>query len=265
VARSGGSTSPESTMVNALEWWGSYEASKVITISRWMQEHISTLFNLPPSKIEVIPNGIDVSKFEGHEDGQSVRRELKVGPAESLITSVGRMTPQKGFDNLLKAFPRILEAVPDSRLLIIGDGYMRDELESLAKREGVAERTLFPGFLNDEQMISALKSSNVVVVPSRFEPFGITALEAMAAGTPVVVAGVGGLAEIIADRVDGIQVDPNKPESIAEGVVRMLSDARMASGFARRAKEKVRTYNWGTVAEATLRVYEQAARDVRYE
>ena len=62
-----------------------------------------------------------------------------------------------------------------------------------------------------------------------------------------------------------IQVDPNKPESIAEGVVRMLSDARMASGFARRAKEKVRTYNWGTVAEATLRVYEQAARDVRYE
>jgi glycosyltransferase involved in cell wall biosynthesis len=65
--------------------------------------------------------------------------------------------------------------------------------------------------------------------------------------------------------VDGIQVDPNKPESIAEGVVRMLSNASMASAFARRAKEKVKTYNWGTVAEATLRVYEQAVRDARYE
>ncbi|MDA4117674.1 MAG: glycosyltransferase family 4 protein [Thaumarchaeota archaeon] len=192
AARSGGSTSPDSNFVHGLEKWGSSEAAKVITVSKWMEEHVSSLFGIPPGKVEVIPNGIDASKFDGAFDRESARSDIGVGPAEPLITCVGRMTPQKGFDNLLRAFPRILSSAPNSKLLLIGEGHMREELEALAKREGVADRTLFWGFVTDEQMISALKSSDVVVVPSRFEPFGITALEAMSAGVPVVVARVGG-------------------------------------------------------------------------
>lgn len=102
------------------------------------------------------------------------------------------------------------------------------------------------------------------MIPSRFEPFGITALEAMAGGVPLVVSRVGGLAEIVDDKVDGLWVNPGDPSSIADGVVRLLTNSEMASQLAAKAKEKVKRYNWSTVAEETLNVYEKAIRDVRY-
>ena len=141
---------------------------------------------------------------------------------------------------------------------------MRGELELLAKREGIANKTMFTGFIDDKRLVEALKSSNAVVIPSRFEPFGITALEAMAAGAPVVVSRVGGLAEIVDDRIDGLEVEPQNSRSIAEGLVRVLNDPSMAAQLAARAGEKVKSYTWGSAAEATLRVYGRAVRDSRY-
>jgi glycosyltransferase involved in cell wall biosynthesis len=264
-SRSSSSRSPESAMVEGLEWWGSYEAARVIGVSGWMESEIISQFKVPPQKVVEIPNAVDVSKFERPVDIEATRRKWGVGPGDRLIAAVGRLTSQKGFDDLIRAYPTIRKSVPDARLLVMGDGYMRGELEALAKTEQVRSTTTFSGFVSDTDLVDAIKSSDVVAVPSRFEPFGIVALEAMAAGVPVVVSRVGGLAEIVDDAVDGLEVNPNSPASVADGVVRLLSDRAFASRLAAKARDKVKAYNWESSARRTQEAYEAAIGDSRYE
>lgn len=264
-SRSASSRSPESSMVEGLEWWGSFEATRVIAVSGWMKSEAVSHFKLPPEKVAEIPNAVDVSRFSRPVDVEATRSKWKAQPGERLITAIGRMTSQKGFDDLIRAYHEIRKAVPESRLLLMGDGYMRAELESLAEAEQVRGTTTFAGFVSDSDIVDAIRSSDLVAVPSRFEPFGIIALEAMAGGSPVVVSKVGGLAEIVEDGVDGLEVEPNSPSSLAKAAVRLLSDRALASQLAARAKEKVKAYNWEASAIKTLDVYQLALGVTKFE
>jgi glycosyltransferase involved in cell wall biosynthesis len=252
-------------MVEGLEWWGSFEAAKVIAVSGWMKSEVVSQFKLPAEKVNEIPNGVDVEKFSKAVDVEATRSRWKLQPGEKLITAVGRLTSQKGFDDLIRAYPAIRRSVPGSRLLVVGDGYMRGELESLAEAEHVREHTTFAGFVSDSDLVDVIKSSDLVVVPSRFEPFGIIALEAMAGGSPVVVSRVGGLAEIVEDGVDGLEVNPNDPSSLAKAAVMVLSDRDLGSRLAARAKEKAKSYNWDSSAVKTLDVYREAMGEAKFE
>lgn len=252
-------------MVEGLEWWGSFEAARVVAVSGWMKSEVLTRLRTPGEKIEQIPNAVEPLKFEGLVDVKAARARWNVGEGQRMITAVGRLTPQKGFDDLIRAYPTIRRAVPESRLVIVGDGHMRGELESLADREHVRDGTTFAGFIDDDELVAALKSSDVVVVPSRFEPFGIVALEAMAAGVPLVVSRVGGLAEIVEDSVDGIEVEPNNPSAIAAATVRILSDRELVSRLVTKGEEKVKSYSWENVAKRTLGVYQEAVKVTKYE
>jgi glycosyltransferase involved in cell wall biosynthesis len=265
ASRSSHSRSPESVMVEGLEWWGSFEAARVIGVSGWMKAEVVSTFKIPPDKVAEIPNAVDPLKFEGTVDTRAIKEKWKIGEGDKLITAVGRLTAQKGFDDLIRAYPIIKRSIPASRLLLVGDGYMRGELEALAQQQQVRDSTTFAGFVNESDLVGALKSSDVVAVPSRFEPFGIIALEAMAAGAPVVVSRVGGLAEIVDDSVDGVEVEPNNPESIAEATVRVLSDRVLASRLAERGREKAKAYSWLNAAKRTLQTYQEAAQESRYE
>jgi glycosyltransferase involved in cell wall biosynthesis len=264
-SRSSSIRTPESAMVGGLEWWGSYEAAKVIAVSEWMKSEVVSQFKLPPGKVVEISNAVDTAKFEKSVDVAATRMKWKVQPGEKLITAVGRLTSQKGFDDLIRAFAVVQRSIPGAKLLVMGEGYLRGELEALANGEGVAARITFAGFVSDDDLVDAIKSSDMVAVPSRFEPFGIIALEAMAAGVPIVVSRVGGLAEIVEDDVDGLEVDPNSPYSIARATIRLLSDPALASRLAARAREKVKSYNWKSSASKTLEVYEAAIGEARYE
>jgi glycogen synthase len=265
ASRSSNSPSPESAMVEGLEWWGSFESARIIAVSGWMKSEVVSMFKVPEEKVTEIPNAVDPQKFEGPVDIQAIRAKWRVMEGEKLITAVGRLTSQKGFDDLIRAYPMIMHAIPASRLLIVGDGYMRRELESLAERESVGDRVTFAGFVSESDLVGALRASNMVAVPSRFEPFGIIALEAMAAGVPLVVSRVGGLAEIVEDRVDGLEVDPNSPSAIAEAAIRILSDRTLASRLAEKGREKAKAYSWNIAAKKTLQTYEEAAAESRYE
>ena len=265
ASRSSTISTPESAMVHGLEWWGSFEAARVIAVSGWMKSRAIEEFKLPEAKVHEIPNGVDTGMFARKVDVEATRSRWNVGPGDRLITAVGRLTSQKGFDDLIRAYPEIRRSIPNSRLLFLGDGYMRAELESLALAERVRDATTFAGFVSDSDLVAAIKSSDVVAVPSRFEPFGIIALEAMAGGSPVVVSKVGGLAEIVEDGVDGLEVDPNSPSSLAKAAVRILSDRELASRLAARAREKAKSYSWEVAAERTLKVYQAAAAEAKYE
>jgi glycosyltransferase involved in cell wall biosynthesis len=264
-SRSSSSSSPESSMVEGLEWWGSFEATRVIAVSGWMKSEVINQFKLPPEKVHEIHNGVDVEMFSRPVDVEATRNRWRVLPGERLITAVGRLTSQKGFDDLIRAYPEIRRSVPGSRLLVVGDGYMRGELESLADAEHVRGSTTFAGFVSDSDLVDVIKSSDMVAIPSRFEPFGIIALEAMAAGSPIVVSRVGGLAEIVEDGVDGLEADPNDPSSLARAAIRVLSDQELASRLSAEAKKKVKAYNWESAASKTLEVYEAAMSGTKFE
>jgi len=265
ASRSSNSPSAESAMVEGLEWWGSFEAARVIAVSGWMRSEVLTRLKLPEGKVMQIPNAVEPLKFEGPVDAKAARARWNVREGQKMITAVGRLTSQKGFDDLIRAYPAIRRAVPESRLVIIGDGHLRGELESIAEQEHVRDNTTFAGFISDAELVAALRSSDAVVVPSRFEPFGIVALEAMAARVPLVVSRVGGLAEIVEDSVDGIEVEPNNPSAIAAATIRILSDSELASRLVARGEEKAKSYSWENVAKRTTSVYQDAARVTKYE
>jgi glycosyltransferase involved in cell wall biosynthesis len=136
---------------------------------------------------------------------------------------------------------------------------MRSDLEHEVFDSGLEWRVSFTGFLPDGELIQFLKSADVLVVPSVYEPFGIVALEGMAAGVPVVVSNVDGLSEVIKHDYNGVYVYPHDSSSIAWGISRVLSDANYAQWLVKNAKSDIcEKYNWDFVASITIDAYKKA-------
>lgn len=257
--RSQGIHTPDSSTLQGLEWWGTYEAKRLIVTTQAMRHEVLGQFHLPVEKVDTIPNAVDVEGFQVDVDASEVKRSLGLRGSEHLVLFVGRLTSQKGVEHLIDAFPVVLHSHPDARLVIIGDGYMLEELRSRAESRGVGSATLFTRFVSDEDLVPLLKSADVQVVPSIYEPFGIAALEGMAAGTPVVASSVGGLREVIQHGKTGVWVNPRDPSSIAWGIKSILSDRQYASRLVRNAKRQIEhRFNWDAVAAETERCYERA-------
>ena len=258
IGRSGGLYVPDSFTKDSIEWWGTYEAAYVIAVSEPLRDEIISHFKVPEWKVVAVPNGIDVTKFERDVNKEGVRAKYGVMPGELLILAVGRLTPQKGFQHLIYAMPQILRRHPKAKLLIVGDGWMRGELERAAYEVGCHERIRFTGFLSDDELIELYLSADLLVVPSIYEPFGITALEGMAAGLPVVASKVGGLQYIVEHERTGIWVIPGDPRSIAWGVDYVLSNPDRAKQMGENARRKVKNeYSWDIIAERTIGIYKK--------
>jgi glycosyltransferase involved in cell wall biosynthesis len=251
--------SPDSYMIDSLEWWMTYEAGKVILCSSSMRAEISNHFHLPSDKIVVIPNAIDTSEYERNVDREAVRRRYGIGPYEKLVLFVGRLVPQKGVEYLIRAVPLITQQHYGAKFIIAGDGWSRSHLESMAASIAGRDRVRFLGFISDSDRVELLMSADALVVPSIYEPFGIVALEGMAAGVPIIASNVGGLSEIIDHDRTGVRVFNENPESIAWGVNRVLSDQGYSHWLTQNAKKKVEdVFSWKAVSKRTIEVYMQA-------
>jgi len=261
VGRAQGLHSPDSYLIDGVEWWMTYEAERVISCSSSMKWELEHHFHLPPEKIIVIPNAVDTSKYEKKISRESVKRRYRIEPYEKVVLFIGRLVPQKGVEYLVKAIPLILQQHGNVKFVIAGDGWSKNYLEDLARSTGLGDKTRFLGFVSDSELTELTMSADVLVVPSVYEPFGIVALEGMAAGVPVVAANVGGLSEIIEHDRTGVLVYPKNPESIAWGVNRVLSDPGYSNWLVQNAKRKVQeVYSWEAVAQRTIEVYEGVCR-----
>lgn len=257
--RSGGINTPENKMVDSLEWWSTYESSLIIVCSNSMLNDTHNHFQVPPDKIRVIPIGIDPSRFRGkYLDRSAVRRKYGVFPDEKLVLFVGRLTNQKGCEYLIRSIPFVSRYF-NMKLLIAGEGYLRGELESIAERAGVRSRTIFAGYVGDDDLTELFQSSDLMVIPSIYEPFGVVALEAMAAGLPVVASSVDGLAEVVRHEQNGILVFPRDSSSIAWGISRILSDPSNTGRLEENASKDIEDrFSWKAVAQETANSYSQA-------
>ncbi|TYO93888.1 1,4-alpha-glucan branching protein domain-containing protein [Desulfallas thermosapovorans] len=235
--------------IHSLEQELANRADLIIGCSRYMGREIARLFNQPADKINIIPNGVDI-------DSISPDREKKSPGEEKSIVFLGRLVPEKGVQVLIKALPLILQQAGPVKLHIAGKGPYQSELAKLARDLGVAGQVHFNGFVNDHDRNKLLGRSDVAVFPSLYEPFGIVALEAMAAGIPVVVSDTGGLRDIIEHGIDGYCAPPGDPAMLAHYIAELLNNPELARHFTRRARRNVAVkFNWQQIASDTLEVY----------
>lgn len=244
--------------INDSEWQLTYEASEVIVNSNYMKNEIQRIFGLPYDKINVIPNGVKLDKFEGIERDYDLRRQYAMDN-EKIILYVGRLVYEKGVQNLIGAMPKILENYHDSKLVICGRGGMMDELKQEAHNLGIDEKVYFVGYCDAAKVQKMYINADIAVFPSTYEPFGIVALEGMLSGTPTVVSDVGGLNEIVEHGVTGMKSYAGNSNSIADSILALLYDQELCDRVSKNAIEVVKEkYNWNIIAQATFKTYEKA-------
>ena len=244
--------------INDTEWLLTYEATEVIVNSNFMKGHIQGLFGLPFDKINVIPNGINLTNFNGIDRDYDFRRQY-AADNEKIILYMGRLVYEKGVQHLISAMPKILNGYNDAKLIIAGKGGMIDELKAEAEALGLGNKVYFTGYLDSKQVQKMYKCADVAVFPSTYEPFGIVALEAMLAGVPTVVSDVGGLNEIVEHGVTGMKSYAGNANSIADSILNILYDHQLAANVSKNAKAKVKElYNWNKIAQDSHFVYQKA-------
>jgi glycogen(starch) synthase len=177
---------------------------------------------------------------------------------EKLVFFVGRLVAEKGAEILVRAAPFVLQEMPSVRFVIAGRGPETARIQQVIKELELQTHVTLAGFISDDERDQIFKTADCAVFPSLYEPFGIVALEAMAARVPVVVSEVGGLREVVQHGETGITVYPNNPESCARGILHTLQNPQWAAMRVANAYRKVLTvYNWQTIAAQTTAVYQR--------
>ncbi len=246
--------------VNDVEWMLTYEASQVICNSMYMKNEIKNLFGKPLEDVHVVPNGINVNKFDGKERDWEFRRNY-AADYEKIIFFAGRIVNEKGIQVLLNAAPKILANYPNVKFVIAGRGPCMEELQGLTRYLGLEQKVYFTGYLNDVQITKMYKAIDVATFPSLYEPFGIVALEGMLAGAATVVSDSGGLNEIVSHRIDGMKSYAGNPNSLADSILECLYDEQLCAQMAKKAQEKVvKEFNWDTISKKTMDVYKTAIK-----
>ncbi len=239
-------------------------SSRVIACSDYMAEEISNIFEIPRQKVTVIPNGIDTARFDalaGH-DFSALRAGFAL-PHERLVFAVGRVVYEKGFQVLIDAAPYVLTSMPETKFVLAGKGPMLDELRLRVQENDLGDKFHVAGFVSDETRDGLLMACDVAVFPSLYEPFGIVALEGMAARAPVVVSNVGGLQEVVEHGETGIITYAGDPASLAWGILHTLQHPQWAVARANNAYQTVLTkFNWFTIAGQTAQVYTSVLAEV---
>ncbi|MFV9505984.1 MAG: glycosyltransferase family 4 protein [Oscillochloridaceae bacterium umkhey_bin13] len=223
------------------------EANAVTACSQCLLDHATALEPAISGKGHVIYNGIDLKRFAD----QSRYRHPR-----PYILAYGRLIPKKGFALLLEAFAQIATRYPEHDLLLAGEGEQRVELEQLSSQLGLAERVHFYGRASQTELVHLLNACTLLVVPSREEPFGIVALEGMAAGKPVLATRVGGLPELLPSPPNRL-VEPTI-EGLVGGLHSFLNETANNTVLAQINRELAQNYSWEQVTQKYMASYMQA-------
>jgi len=219
-------------------------------------------YGIAAEKIAIITPGFFPGKY--HKIDKSSLSEVikKYKLTERFVFTVGRITPYKGYDLLIKAFKYVVQEIPKVKLVLAIGSHepaeieKRNELAQLAEGLGLANNTHFYGHV--EELEAFYNAAEVLVMPSTYEPFGMVAIEAMACGTPAVVTDRGGLKDFLTDGQDALLVDPIDTKALAEAILKLLKDKPLYEEIAHKGCEKAySTFTWERIAASTLKIISQ--------
>jgi phosphatidylinositol alpha-1,6-mannosyltransferase len=220
-------------------------AHAIVTVSRFGQDALIERYRVPPDKIALISNGIDLARFQPQPDNPALRRRYGLGDARILLT-VGRLSERKGIDRMIEALPAVLSRHPKAHYLLVGDGEYRAHLERLVASMRLTGHVTFAGRVPDHCLLDHYAIADVFVMPHRQLPngdtegFGMVFLEANACGVPVVAGVSGGAPDAVQNDVNGLAVDGDDVAAIAQAASRLLEDAHLRERLRQGGLARVR-------------------------
>jgi glycosyltransferase involved in cell wall biosynthesis len=238
---------------------------RFIVVSEALRRTLINTHKIPPGKVIKIYNGIELNEYkpngkEVRSQKSEVRREFGLTKDVPVIAAIGRMVWQKGFKYLIECVPEIVRTYPDAKILIIGDGPLRQRLEALSKELRVRGNVIFAGFRSDiKEILSAI---DILAIPSLLEGFPMITLEGMAMAKPIVATNIDGITEQISDGINGILVPSKNPSALAKAVIRVLIDKELARTMGLVARKKVeQEFSVEKMVAETEKVYLSLLKD----
>lgn len=239
--------------VYEIEKAGMTLADKVIAISHWTKNIVMKHYGIPEYKIEVVHNGIDATEY----CGQNVRlKELKEA-GYKIVLFVGRLTLQKGPDYFIKVAKRVLEFNPKVYFIVAGSGDMERQTIDDAARLGISDRVIFCGFLRGQELNDLYASADLYILPSISEPFGLTPLESLVNGTPVLVSNQSGVAEVLKH---ALKADFWDVDDMTDKILSVINYAPLQRTLAVNGEAEARRTTWLESAKKCLNIYNQVIR-----
>ena len=242
--RSGGNVNPE---VYRIEKRGMDAASKIITVSNLTKEIVIHKYNIHPDKVETVYNAVEHESVNGNVI-------LKKGFDEKVVTFLGRITMQKGPEYFIEAAYKVLKAMNNVRFVMAGSGDMMERMIRRAASLGITDRFHFTGFLKGRDVFTLLSMSDVYIMPSVSEPFGISPLEAMQSNVPVIISKQSGVSEIL---THAVKTEFWDIDAMADAIYGILNYPALARMFIRNGKEEVIRLKWDNSARHVRDIYER--------
>ena len=247
--RSGGSANPA---IYEIEKNGMDQADQIITVSDLIKRRLTDQYHIPASKITTIYNA--VANHPEPEEKKQIRVKRR-----RTVTFLGRLTIQKGPEYFVNVARMIIHKIPDVHFVMAGAGEMKDQMVELCARFGLGDRFHFTGFLNGQEVDEVLRSSDVVIMPSVSEPFGIVPLEAMSANVPVIISRQSGVAEMVKN---AIITDFWDVQAMADAVHGILKHKLLAKTLSDEGRNEVQEYNWEKTAGSIRKLYRKTIRKI---
>jgi glycosyltransferase involved in cell wall biosynthesis len=251
-----------------LDWstrWNGRQATAVLADSQVTKDDLVRAYGIDPGRVHVVYLGRDEAFGPVREDAQLAHVREHYGIAGRYFLYVGTLQPRKNLARVIDAFallagdPALAPTLSDMQLVLAGKrGWLYDDLFAQVTRLGLANRVIFPGYIDEADLPALLSGAMALVFPSLYEGFGIPVLEAGACGVPVITSNTSSLPEVAGDAA--LLVDPHDVDAIADAMARIATDAELRAELERRGQENVKRFSWEKCARATLAVLEEAAK-----
>jgi glycosyltransferase involved in cell wall biosynthesis len=238
-----------------MDRWLSGKTDVAVGVSEGVKEFLAQGRCVPLDKIRVVWNGVNLNNFKTAEPDkiQAFREKFGITPEQKVVGTVTRLREEKGNRYFIEAAPQVLREFPEARFVIAGDGPLREELETLAKKLDLDGKLHFAGFVSEVAV--ALAAMDIYVMASLREGFPFALAEAMAAGKTVAVSGVGGMKEMVQHDENGLLVPPANSAALAEALLRLLKNPSLCQRLGEAARQRSQAFSVERNVQALESIY----------
>jgi glycosyltransferase involved in cell wall biosynthesis len=243
------------------------QAKKIVAVTQGVKEGIKELYNIPDEKIVIIGNGANTDLFKPMDISEA-RKELKFDTDSNYVCFVGALAPWQGIEYFVQSAPLILDQIPNTKFLVVGDGPMKEGLINLAEKTGVSDKFIFSGAVPYEKIPLYINTCEVCVAPfvnARNKKIGLSPLkmwEYLACGKPAIASDISGVNDLLEESNAGIVVPPENLEEFAKAIIKLLKNEKLREEMGKNGREYVvKNHSWELVAKRVAEVCESAAKE----